>query len=131
MNKKEWQDYSLILKDLLNLEFSPVAISCMKEPLLKSPDKKVRICRAILDAGKGEILQVAKENNVCFGAGWHLDFYRMKDPKIRDMVRKFVVEGEKLFSSYEALDKLIEQMEEVPDNSDSYFVLSPFRESRI
>ena len=131
MNKKEWQDYSLILKDLLNLEFRPVAVSCRKEPLLRSPDKKVRICRAILDAGKGEILQVAKENNACFGAGWHLGFYRMKDPKIRDMVRKFVVEGEKLFSSYEALDKLIEQMEEVPDNSDSYFILSPLEKAEF
>jgi uncharacterized protein (DUF169 family) len=41
------------------------------------------------------------------------------------MVKKFVVEGEKLFSSYQALDNLILQMQEVPDNSGSCFVLSP------
>jgi len=131
MEKKEWQDYSLILKELFSLEFSPVAISCLKEPLLKDNLKKMRICRAILDAGRGEILQLGKGNNACFGAGWHLGFYKLNDPKVRDMVRKFVVEGEKLFLSYEALDKLIEQMEEVPDNSDSYFILSPLEKAEF
>lgn len=131
MDKKEWQDYSLILKELLNLEFSPVALSCQKEPFLKSSDKKVRICRAILDAGKAEILQVSKENNACFGAGWHLGFNRFKDPKIINMIKKFVVEGEKLFCSYEALDNLISQMEDVPDNSHSYFLLSPLEKCEV
>jgi len=125
MDKKEWQEYSLILKELLNLEYSPVAVSCLKEPILKDAGKKVRICRAILDAGKGETLQIDKENNACFGAGWHLGFHQIKDPKTINMIKKFVVEGEKLFCSYEALDKLISQMEEVPDNSNSYFALSP------
>lgn len=125
MGNKEWLGYSLIFKDLLNLEYSPIALSCLKRPLLKPADKKVRICKAILDAGRGQIVQVSKENNACFGAAWHLGFYKIKDPKITNMVKKFVVEGEKLFSSYEALENLISQMEEVPDNSGSYFVLSP------
>ena len=125
MDKKDWQQYSLILKDLLALEFSPIALSCLKEPFLKTHDKKVRICRAILDAGKGEILQVSKQNNACFGAAWHLGLYKIKDQKVIDMIKKFVVEGEKLFSSYEALDNLILHMGDVPDNSNSYFVLCP------
>jgi uncharacterized protein (DUF169 family) len=41
------------------------------------------------------------------------------------MVKKFVVEGEKLFSSYQALDNLLSQMEMPPDNSSSSFLLSP------
>ncbi|MFC1804850.1 DUF169 domain-containing protein [Candidatus Omnitrophota bacterium] len=121
----EWQVYSKELKELLGLEFSPVAVSCLKEPVVKDAAKKVRICRAILDAGRGQILQVDKKNNACFGAGWHLGLHRLKDPLIAKMVKKFVVEGEKLFSSYDALDKLILQMGEVPDNSASYFVLAP------
>ncbi|MCM8795863.1 MAG: DUF169 domain-containing protein, partial [Candidatus Omnitrophica bacterium] len=126
---REQKNYSLILKDLLSLEFSPVAISCLKEPYLKSFSKKVRICRAILDSGKGEILQVNRKNNACFGAAWHLGFNRFKDQKIMHMVKKFVVEGEKLFSSYESLERLIEQMEELPDNRDAYFVLSPLEKA--
>ena len=123
--KKEWQDFSLVLKELLNLEYSPVAISCVKEPVFKAAEKKLRICRAILDAGRGESLQINKENNACFGASWHLGFHKIKDPEVLNMVKQFVVEGEKLFCSYEALDNLVSQMGEVPDNSNSYFVLAP------
>jgi len=130
MNKKEWQQFSLTLKKLFNLEFSPVALSHLKKPFLKS-DKKVRICRAILDAGKGEILQISKQTNTCFGAAWHLGFYKIKDQKIINMIKKFVVGGEKLFSSYQALDNLILQMSDVPDNSNSYFLLSPLEKSKF
>jgi len=64
-------------------------------------------------------------NNACFGAAWHLGFHKLSDPKVRNMVKKFVVEGEKLFCSYQALDNLLSQMQEAPDNSDSYFMLAP------
>ena len=124
-DKKEWQNYALVLKELLHLDYSPVAVSVFREEFLKGFDQKTRICRAILDAGKGQTLQVAKGNNACFGAGWHLGFHRLNAPKIKNMVKQFVVEGEKLFCSYAALDKLLSQMEDVPDNSHSYFVLSP------
>lgn len=124
-DKEEWQEFSKILKELLNLEYSPIALSLIKKLLPEPSEKKVRICRAILDAGKGEILHIDKNNNACFGASWHLGFHKIKDPKVINMIKKFVVEGEKLFSSYEALDKLIGQMEEVPDNSGAYFLLTP------
>jgi uncharacterized protein (DUF169 family) len=45
------------------------------------------------------------------------------------MIKKFVVEGEKLFCSYEALDNLISQMKEVPDNARSQFLLSPMEKA--
>jgi uncharacterized protein (DUF169 family) len=125
IDKPEWQNCALILKELLNLEYSPVAIGCIKGPLAKPDPKKVRICRAILDAGKGGTFEINKANNACFGAAWHLGFHKIKDPEIINMIKKFVVEGEKLFCSYAALDNLISQMEEVPDNSDASFLLAP------
>ncbi len=131
MEKKEWQNYSLALKELLGLEYSPVAVACSKEALLKDFSKRVRICRAILDAGRGEVIQINKENNACFGASWHLGFHQIKDPKVINMVKKFVVEGEKLFCSYEALDNLVSQMEPPPDNANSYFLLSPVEKAEF
>lgn len=131
MDKKEWQQFSLDLKELLSLEYSPVAINCLKGPLLKSSDKKLRICRAILDAGKGQSLQIDKQTNACFGAAWHLGFHKITDKQALEMIKKFVVEGEKLFLSHAALDKLISQMEEVPDNSQSHFLLSPMEKAEI
>jgi uncharacterized protein (DUF169 family) len=84
-----------------------------------------------LDAGKGATLQVDKTNNACFGASWHLGFHRIKDQQVINMIKKFVVEGEKLFCSYAALENLISQMEEVPDNANSYFALSPLEKSEF
>jgi len=129
--QKDWQGYSLILKELLNLDYSPVAISCAKTASVNVPEKKLRICRAILEAGKGQTLEISKDNNACFGASWHLGFHKIKDQKVTDMIKKFVVEGEKLFSSYQALDTLLSQMEEVPDNSAGCFLLSPLEKSEV
>lgn len=131
MDRKEWQEYSLVLKELLNLDYSPVALVCLKEPILESSEKKLRICRAILDAGKGETIQISRKNNACFGASWHMGFQQIKDSKVSGMIKKFVVEGEKLFCSYPALDKLISQMEPPPDNSNSYFLLLPLEKALI
>ena len=46
------------------------------------------------------------------------------------MTKKFVVEGEKLFSSYDALENLIDQMEEPPDNKEACFTLTPLEEAQ-
>jgi uncharacterized protein (DUF169 family) len=131
MDNRQWQSHAQILKELLALEYSPVALACRREPLLPETDKKIRICRAILDAGKGQTLQLDKGNNACFGASWHLGFHKITDEKIMGMVRKFVVEGEKLFCSYQALDTLMTQMEEPPDNSGSCFVLAPMEQAEF
>ncbi len=130
-DKKIWQEYSRILRELLSLDYSPVALSCLRGGLTQPEMKKVRICRAILGAGKGEVVELDKTNNACFGASWHLGFHNIKDPKIAGMVRKFIVEGEKLFCSYEALDNLISQMGEIPDNSVNRFVLAPLEKTEI
>jgi uncharacterized protein (DUF169 family) len=128
MDKKEWQDYSLILKELLSLEYSPIALSCLKDPLLNDSEKKVRICRAILDAGKGQTQRVDKINNACRGAALHLGF-RKTDQNIEAVIKEFVVEEEKLLCSYRAFENLRSQMEAPPDNRHSYFILSPMEKA--
>jgi len=128
---KPWQEYAVIFKELLGLDLSPVAVTLIPGCPQGQPDKKVRICRAILEAAAGRILEVGKANNACFGAGWHLGFHRINDKRVSEMVRKFVVEGEKLFCSYQALDNLMAQMEQVPDNADAHFLLAPLDKSEV
>lgn len=129
--EREWPQYSDIFKELFSLEYSPVALACLDRPLSQEAQSRARICRAILDAGKGKIVQIGKNNNACFGAGWHLGFNKIRDEKITGMIKKFVVEGEKLFCSYEALDNLLSQLEPPPDNSSAYFTLAPLESAEF
>lgn len=122
---KEWQSLSLQLKQDLNLKLSPIGVCCSKKQGAPALKQKVRICRALIDASLGKTVQIYKENNACFGASWHLGFQDIKDPKIIAMIKKFVVEGEKLFSSYQTLDNLLAQMDDVPYNPDLCFMLAP------
>ncbi|MDD5565271.1 MAG: DUF169 domain-containing protein [Candidatus Omnitrophica bacterium] len=128
---KEWLDYGTTLVKSLQLELSPVSVSRIPSAqCMQPPGEKVRICRAFLDASKGKTIVVNKANNSCFGASWHLGFHKMDDPKIAGMVKKFVVEGEKLFCSYAALDTLMAQIGEVQDNSGISFLLAPLEKAR-
>lgn len=131
MDKKKWQGEAVALKELLNLEYSPVAVSIVREALKKTSGNKTRICKAILDAGKGEVIELGKANNACFGASLHLGFHGTKNSRLTQLMKKFVVEGEKLFCSYEALDNFLSQLPEVPDNSDAHFTLAPLEKASL
>lgn len=54
--KKEWQNFAVILKELLNLDSSPVSVNCIKDAKPSGLGEKVRICRAFLQAAKGQTL---------------------------------------------------------------------------
>ncbi|MFH1045697.1 MAG: DUF169 domain-containing protein [Candidatus Omnitrophota bacterium] len=125
----EWQTFGTLLKKALNLELEPVGISIIQGSLPVPEQSRVRICKAFIDAANGQSFKINRENNACFGAAWHLGFHQLeKDSKVMGMVRKFVVEGEKLFASYDALDALMSQIEDVPNHSESYFYLSPLEQ---
>ncbi|MFA5115510.1 MAG: DUF169 domain-containing protein [Candidatus Omnitrophota bacterium] len=127
MENNEWKVQAKRIKEVLGLELSPVAIACLKEPVVGGdiPAGRIRMCRAILDAAAGNTLRLRKDNNACFGADHNLGFGGFGGVKAAEQARQFVVEGEKLFCSYDALDKLASQMSPVPDNSGSCFILSP------
>jgi len=129
--EKEGRDFFLIFKEVFGLESSPVAVNCIKGEVSPISERKIRICKAILNSSKGEVITINRKNNGCFGATWHLGFSKIENPKILNMIKKFVVEGEKLFSSYQSLENLISQMNPVPDNSNSYFVLSPLEKAEF
>ena len=128
MNREKEKVY--LFKEVLGLEDSPVGIEVTEK--LDFPKEKVRICKAIIDVAKEKKkIVLAKENNACFGASWHLGFQKIDNPKTIEMIKKFVVEGEKLFSDYSALDNLLSQMEDVPDNSDKNFILQAWEDMDI
>jgi len=135
MTISDWQGISSPFRELLLMDTSPVALTCREKrdvtEQLKAQGGKVRICRAVLDASGGKEVVICRKNNACFGAVWHLGFQKLQDPEVRRMTKQFVVEGEKLFSSHDALENLLMQMEDVPDNAHNCFYLSPLETTRF
>ena len=128
MNREKEKAY--LFKEVLGLENSPVGIKVVEKADFLQ--EKVRICKAIKDVAKEKKkIILAKENNACFGASWHLGFQKIDNPKTIEMIKKFVVEGEKLFSSYSALDNLLSQMGDIPDNSNKNFILQAWEDMDI
>lgn len=125
----QWQEINHRLSRILGLELKPVSVSRLEKEGTQLSPGKVRICKALLDAAAGKKQVIAKDNNGCFGAAWHLGFNKITDKKILGMVKQFVVEGEKLFSSYDALDNLISRMEEVPLQDNLAIKLGPLGEA--
>ncbi|HOL66390.1 MAG TPA: DUF169 domain-containing protein [bacterium] len=127
MEVKKWQEWNEILVGTLKMDNNPVALSCLNEPCPPGQPRQ-RLCRSLLEAARGQKVWLSAANNACFGAAWHLGFLQMDDEKTFSLIKKFVVEGEKLFASYQALENLISQMGEVPDNRNRCFRLSPLNQ---
>ncbi len=121
----KFKSISHTLKKLLGLKYSPVAVSCLESAPESITKDRLRICSAILEAARGRTLELSKANNLCLGANIHLGFHKVRSDKIRAALNKFVVEGEKLFCSQQALENLELQLPVPPDNSKKHFVLSP------
>ncbi|MCM8769862.1 MAG: DUF169 domain-containing protein [Candidatus Omnitrophica bacterium] len=127
MELEKWREGSKTLIEVLGMDTQPVGLACLEKPC-PSEKPRERICRSILKAASGEKICLGAGNNACFGGAWHLGFVRLADPRTAQLVKKFVVEGEKLFSNYQALDNLISQMGEIPDNKNKTFYLAPLSE---
>ena len=125
MKEKQWQKEVVVLKDALGLSASPVAIRCIQQKPPEGQKKRARICRAIFSAAKGEKVSINKDNNACIGAAWYLGLSKADDAELRGMVKKYIVTGEKLFSSQKTVDHFFQQIGDVPDKLDSCYFLEP------
>ncbi len=127
----KFKSISRTLKELLGLKYSPVAVSCLEATSENNAKDKLRICSAILEAAKGRSLELSKANNLCLGASIHLGFHKLRSDKIRAALNKFVVDGEKLFCSQQALENLELRLPVPPDNSNKRFTLSPLEKASV
>ena len=62
-----WQDWSQELKDVLELNGSPVAITYAAEPAPTGATKKMWACRAFQAARNGEVINMSADTSGCPG----------------------------------------------------------------
>ena len=126
-----WKKYSKSLRDLLNLDASPVAVTYSMNPASGAQKGKRMVCRALLDAGEGKIINLSKETSACPGGAWHLGLSPKPTGEQDKMLKKFLVEGEKLFCSIATFNRVMTLSTQPPFGLADYVVLSPLEKANL
>lgn len=125
----EWNDWSERLKDVLQLKFSPVAVTYSNEPSRDAAKGKSWVCGAIKKAASGDIINISATSSACPGGSWHLGLRRQTKEQMK-VVGKFIVEGEKLFSSLSSLNRMMELSKARPPyDLAEYIIFSPLEKA--
>lgn len=101
----EWIQYSQKLRDVLALKGSPVAITYSNQAPEHSEPGKHWVCKAILDARDGKIINLTRESSACAGGKTYLGLAPRPEGDALRALQKFLVEGEKLFCSIVAFHR--------------------------
>jgi uncharacterized protein (DUF169 family) len=94
-----WQDYAKQLKDVLGLDGSPVAVTFSNTSAANGKGTKTMACAAFYQAArKGVTFNITAENCSCPGGATSLGL-SVPTPERAATVQRFLVEGEKFYSS--------------------------------
>jgi len=126
-----WQEYSKRLREVLGLEGSPIGVSYSMVPASKGKSGKHWVCQALLDAGKGAIINLSQESCACPGGTWHLGLGPRPSGEADKLLKRFLVEGEKLFCSIATFHRAMTLTAQPPLGLAEYVVLSPLEKAEI
>jgi uncharacterized protein (DUF169 family) len=126
-----WREYAVSLKELLELDGSPIAVTYSMTPAAGAEDGRRRACNALLDARSGSIINLSRESCACPGGTWHLGLGPQPVGKMMDGLKKFLVEGEKLFCSLATMARTFHLTSAPPEGLAQYVVLSPLERAEF
>ena len=126
-----WQDYSARLKGLLGLEGSPVAVTYSMSPAPRARKGKRMVCRALLDAGDGAIINLSAQTSACPGGAWHLGLAPKPTGDADKFLKRFLVEGEKLFCSIATFNRVMSLSTQPPYGLADYVIFSPLEKAEL
>lgn len=128
----EWEDWSRRLREVLDLDGSPVAVTYSDRPAQNAEVGKKAVCRAIPDAKEGAIFNMSQESSACPGGSWHLGLVPPPTGEIGDIIKDFIVNGEKIYSSQAALHRALTLTSAQPPlGLAKYVVFSPLEKAEF
>lgn len=126
-----WNDYSARLKELLGLEGSPVAVTYSMSPASGAKKGKRMVCRALLDARDGAVVNLSAESSACPGGAWHLGLAPKPSGDQDKFLKRFLVEGEKLFCSIATFNRVMTLSTQPPYGLADYVIFSPLEKAEL
>jgi len=100
----EWQAWGKALREVLELERGPVAVTYTDHPPQGARQDKCRVCGALGQAAAGITIDLTAKNSACPGGSLYLGLAGQEPERARAL-REFLVEGEKLFSCPAAIHR--------------------------
>ena len=101
--RTEWQEYAGRLKEVLELQGSPVAVTYLMEAPSSASAKRCRVCNAMLEARSGETIDITPGSSACPGGTWYLGLGDPPKGEESKGLKEFLINGEKLFCSLATL----------------------------
>ncbi len=126
-----WQEYSNRLREVLGLEGNPIAVSYSMVPASGGEPGKHAVCQALLHVRDGAVISLSKENSGCPGGSWHLGLTPRPSGAGDKLLKKFLVEGEKLFCSIATMHRTMTLGTPPPLGLAEYVVFSPLEKAEI
>ena len=127
----KWKEQAETLKNVLNLRGSPVAITYSMEPDKRGKKGRNWVCQALKDARDGDIINISKETSCCVGGTFHLGLGPKPTGDADKALKKFLVEGEKLFCSITVFHRVTALTAQPPLGLADYVVFSPMEKAEM
>ena len=129
-----WKEYSRTLRELLDLEMNPIAVTYSMTPVKGGSTRMYWACQAMLDiALKDRIINLSEQNSVCVGGTVHLGL-APPTPKLgeEDLEHKqYLVEGEKMYHTIAAHNRMRNLWPVPPTGLAKYVVFSPLEKAEL
>ncbi len=126
-----WKEYAERLREVLKMERHPVAVTYSMVPADGGKDGQHWACRALQDAADGAIINLTKANSACHGGTWHLGLGPKPAGEMDKVLKKFLVEGEKLFCSIATFYRAMTLTAQPPLGLADYVVVSPLGKAQF
>ena len=126
-----WNEHAEKLRDVLKIDGNPIAITFSMTPAEGAKEGKFWVCGALQEARDGTIINLNKENSACHGGTWHLGLGPKPAGKEDKALKKFLVEGEKLFCSIATFHRAMTLTAQPPLGLADYVVISPLGKVKI
>ncbi|MGD0658281.1 MAG: DUF169 domain-containing protein [Syntrophorhabdales bacterium] len=127
----EWTDYSSQLKQVLKMERHPIAVTYSMVPADGAKEGRHWVCRALQDAAEGAVVNLTKETSSCPGGTWHLGLGPKPEGERDKALKKFLVEGEKLYCSIATFYRSTTLTAQPPLGLADYVVVSPLEKAQF
>ncbi len=126
-----WREFSGRLREVLELEGSPIAVTYSNEPVSGAKRGKHFVCEALLDARGGATINLHAKNSACRAGGWYLGIEPKPTGEAYKAIENFLVKGGKLCGSAMAFRKMQALTSPYPQGLANFVVFSPLDQAEL